>query len=79
MTTLEHDFELADDPAVIDGLCMACAKEKSGPFADLDPFCSSACCRAWHGCQLPDARNLPLTKKGETATVSPMPEQQKCS
>lgn len=41
-----------------DGRCVQCGKPRvitkqarqyAGVQLDMDPFCSSACCRAWHG------------------------------
>jgi hypothetical protein len=57
------------DPAVrADGRCAECGKPRKVKLgvsklagsnrealdrALVDPFCSAACCRAWHGCSLP--------------------------
>lgn len=45
-----------DPPVRLDGRCVHCGGPRtvrqnrySGLAAALDPFCSSACCRAWHG------------------------------
>lgn len=48
---------LADPPVRTDGGCAKCFKprrpERSAKYGgvapELDPFCSSECCRAWHG------------------------------
>lgn len=52
-----------DPPIRKDGLCVVCWKprkpERSAKYgqgeADLDPFCSSPCCRVWHGTTLPES------------------------
>lgn len=45
-----------DPPVPADGLCVVCGGERKQPkkrlYADAaagDPFCSSVCCRLWHG------------------------------
>ncbi len=51
------------DPDVRDdGLCVGCGKSRGDPgrephraTAQVDPFCSSACARAWYGVSLPSA------------------------
>lgn len=46
----------ADPPVRKDGRCAHCVGPRkakpnrySGLAATLDPFCSTGCCRAWHG------------------------------
>jgi hypothetical protein len=50
----------ADPPVRTDGRCVVCDKPRS-PWrskrygkleAERDPFCSSTCCRVWHGVSL---------------------------
>jgi len=57
---------IRDDPRLRrDGRCTRCKGERRGSSAkvhkryieighyELDPFCSTECCREWHGCVLP--------------------------
>lgn len=54
---------MKDDPPVrADGNCYGCgaprritaqAQKYAGVQLELDPWCSSKCCRAWHGTALP--------------------------
>lgn len=50
-----------DPPVRADGRCVECggprkltkqARKYAGVALDLDPFCSSRCCRKWHGCEI---------------------------
>lgn len=53
----------ADPKVRKDGRCAQCRKPRAtvtaamrkyaGDQIDRDPFCSMACCRKWHGCELP--------------------------
>lgn len=74
---------MKDPPVREDGLCVVCLSERrpnrSAKYgrdeAERDPFCSTVCCRAWHGQQLtgthhvetddvePDDELMPLRKK----------------
>lgn len=54
-----------DPPPRRDGRCRVCRGERKGPSKraqkryvdighyELDPFCSTGCCREWHGCVPP--------------------------
>jgi len=52
---------VTDPPAPSDGTCLVCGRERAvaklKPLyrraLERDPFCSTDCCRAWHGTQLP--------------------------
>ena len=52
------------EPAVPeDGTCAGCGKprrlDQARPYrdhAEVDPFCSAKCARAWYGCPLEDLR-----------------------
>lgn len=53
----------ADPPVRRDGRCAECreprnprANRYSGLAAQLDPFCSTGCCKAWHGLAEPERR-----------------------
>lgn len=51
----------ADPPIPADGGCAQCGGTRELPkrgryhnaAADADPFCSTECCRAWHGVESP--------------------------
>jgi hypothetical protein len=57
-------LEVRKEPKVRkDGKCVVCRKERRMPKThhssismavyELDPFCSSTCCRAWYGAPVP--------------------------
>lgn len=59
--TFQREAGSRDDPPVRpDGKCAVCPKprhpERSSRYArghaEADSFCSSECCRKWHGCEL---------------------------
>ena len=51
---------LPDPPCPKGGRCVVCGKPRkpqrsrkyAGGRAESDPFCSTVCCREWHGTQL---------------------------
>ena len=65
---------LKPDPlARPDGRCVVCLKPRkvsaqarkyAGAQLDLDPFCSSRCCRRWHGTELPETPQSVAGRKG---------------
>lgn len=67
------------DPLVrSDGLCAICLKPRkvteqarkyAGPQLDLDPYCSSACARRWHGCELASVSTEGQAESGRAAAA----------
>lgn len=64
-----------DPPSRPDGRCVVCRKERkvtekarkyAGAQLDMDPFCSTVCCRLWHGCELTNAGTAAQTEGGKT-------------
>ena len=39
------------------------AKKYAGDWLELDPFCSSRCCRAFHGCSLASEVDLDASER----------------
>ena len=66
----------ADPPVRDDGCCIVCEKPRTitkqvrryaGVQIDSDPFCSSRCCREWHGTALPGVHHEGRERAGQQA------------
>jgi hypothetical protein len=62
---------LPDPPVREDGSCFVCGQPRVrrgvkalyAAAAANDPFCSTACARAWHGCTIPSGVARRVTSK----------------